>query len=163
MKKKGEVSQHTKNHIKCLKNKGIAINQFRADGGGECTPNELQTWLVENGIRWNPSAARTPENDSTSERGTRSIMDMVRSMLKHADLPDSHWCCAAKAAAHTMNRSPHTALRTAHSQTMSPCRAETGYAPDTSNLRTFGCMCVGHIDEDVRPPGGLGARGKQVR
>ena len=160
MKKKSEVSFHAKSHMLWLRNKGIEMNEFRSDGGGECTPTELQVWLKSNGILWNPSAARTPEHNSIAERSIRSIMDMSRCMSSHADMPDAHWCHAVQSSVCTLNRTPHKALK---GKSTSPIEMFSGHRPDTSNLRTFGCTCACHIDKEMRNPGGPSARGEHAR
>ena len=47
-----------------------------------------------------------PQQNGVAERHNRTLMDMVRSMLSHANLPVSLWMEALKTAAHILNLAP---------------------------------------------------------
>ena len=82
------------------------IKFFRSDGGGEFNSTEFQLYLRENGIKWEPSAPHTPEQNGKVERNNNTIMSSTRSMLKEKRLPSALWGEVAKTAAYLRNRAP---------------------------------------------------------
>lgn len=161
IKRKSDVEAATKAYINNLnKMKGAGtISEFRSDGGGEFTSGLLQTWLREQGIKWTPSPARTPEANGIAERHIQTIMTKVRAMLRHAGQSHGYWCYAAESAAYLTNRTSHESTK----RNKTPHELLTGEVPNLSNLVPWGCIGVQHIDKDVRPSGGMGKRGDYVR
>ena len=48
----------------------------------------------------------TPQQNGVAERRNRTLMNMVRSMLSHANIPKSLWMYALKTAVYLLNRVP---------------------------------------------------------
>ena len=68
------------------------MSHFRPDGGGEYSSDDLKDWLKERGIKYDPSTARTPEQNGISERAIQTLMSRVKPMLKHANMSVTYWC-----------------------------------------------------------------------
>jgi transposase InsO family protein len=126
---------------------GLPIIRVRMDGGGEYSSDELLTFLRKEGIQVEPSAPYTPQQNGTSERCNRTVMDPVRSMLKHAGMPNSFWADAAKVAVYIKNRLPTRAL-----PNTTPFEAwhGTGKKPDLSHLRIFGSLAYAWTSPALR-------------
>eukprot|EP00466_Bigelowiella_natans_P000149 jgi/Bigna1/32917/e_gw1.1.46.1 len=161
MRKKSEVTQKTiqfLKHIRKLPGCG-SIDEFRSDGGGEYMSAKLHSWLTSEGIKWVPSTARTPEQNGMSERHIQTIMAKTRAMLEHARLPVGYWSYAAQTAAYLHNVTSHRSTP----GRKTPKELLHHEQPNLKNLTTWGCIGVNHIDKELRPAGGMGARGEYVR
>jgi hypothetical protein len=75
----------------------------------------------------------TPQWNGVSERRNRTLLDMVRSMMRQADLPLSFWGYALETAAFTMNRVPSKSVE------KTPYEIWTGKRPELSFLKVWGC------------------------
>ncbi|KAK8594308.1 hypothetical protein V6N13_126117 [Hibiscus sabdariffa] len=75
----------------------------------------------------------TPQWNGVSERRNRTLLDMVRSMMSHTDLPTSFWGYALETAAFTVNRVPSKSVQ------KTPHEMWTGRSPNMSFLRIWGC------------------------
>lgn len=85
---------------------GASIKILRSDRGGEYLSTEFKEYLKECGIVSQLTPPGTPQWNGVSERRNRTLLDMVRSMMSHADLPISFWGHALETAAFTLNRVP---------------------------------------------------------
>ena len=85
---------------------GANIKILRSDRGGEYLSTEFKEYLKECGIVSQLTPPGTPQWNGVSERRNRTLLDMVRSMMSHADLPISFWGYALETAAFTLNRVP---------------------------------------------------------
>jgi hypothetical protein len=114
-----------------------SILRIRMDGGGEYSGEEFISFLRQEGIQTEPSTPYTPQQNGTSERCNRTVMEPTRSMLKHAGMPNSFWADAAEVAVYIKNRIPTRAL-----PDTTPFEAwhGTGKKPDLSHLRIFGSL-----------------------
>ena len=75
----------------------------------------------------------TPQWNGVSERRNRTLLDMVRSMMSHADLPLSFWGAAILSAAFVLNRTPSKSVQ------KTPHEMWTGKVPDLSFIKIWGC------------------------
>lgn len=71
-------------------------------------------------------------------------------MLSDVNLPNNFWTEAAATAAYLINRSPSTAI-----ELKTPMKRWSGYAPNLSNLRIFGCVAYAHINQGKLEPRAL--------
>lgn len=71
--------------------------------------------------------AYSPQQNGVAERRNRTLMDMVRSMLKDKKMPDKFWAEATFTAAYLQNRLPTKALN--H---MTPLEAWNGHKPSVN-------------------------------
>ena len=68
---------------------GKSIKALRSDRGGEYLSQEFVDHLSDCGIVSEWTLPGTPQLNGVAERRNRTLLDMVRSMMSHADLPIS--------------------------------------------------------------------------
>ncbi|KAG8501098.1 hypothetical protein CXB51_003177 [Gossypium anomalum] len=73
----------------------------------------------------------TPQWNGVSERRNRTLLDMVRSMMSHADLPTSFWGHPRETVAFTLNHVPSKSVQ------KMPCEIWTGKRPNQDEPRTY--------------------------
>lgn len=83
------------------------IQRFRTDGGEEYASQECGEYFKRIGVKREPTAPYSPEQNGKSGRSNYSPMAPVRSMLKAKGLPPTLWNEVAKTAACMKNRSPY--------------------------------------------------------
>jgi hypothetical protein len=131
--------------------KGYKIQAVRMDGGSEYQAT-LKGFLVEKGIDSERTTHYSPESNGISERLNRTLLDMARTMLFGANLPNKLWTEAISAAVYLKNRLPHSSLR----GNITPHEMWFGIKPSLSHLRVFGCAAHTHIPEERRKKYGDG-------
>ena len=72
-------------------------------------------------------------------------MELVRSMLVGAHLPQRFWAEALATAVYLRNRSPTKPVRD-----RTPYEAWMGIKPTVDHLRVFGCAAYAHISKEER-------------
>src|ERR1043165_6605409 len=77
--------------------------------------------------------AGTPQRNGVAERRNRTLLDSVRSMMSHTDLPVSFWGYALETAAHILNRAPSESVNT------TPFEEWYGTKQKLSHLKIWGC------------------------
>ncbi|KAL4310633.1 hypothetical protein GQ457_01G017150 [Hibiscus cannabinus] len=87
---------------------GKSIKALRSDRGGEYLSQDFDELLKECGIVSQLTPPGTPQWNEVFERRNRTLLDMVRSMMSHTDLPTSFWGYAVEATAFTLNHEPKT-------------------------------------------------------
>ena len=112
---------------------GRSIKLLRSDRGGEYLSQEFQDHLKECGIVSQLTPPATPQWNGVSERRNRTLLDMVRSMMSQADLPNSFWGHALETAAFTLNRIPSKSVE------KTPYEMWTGKRPSMSFMKIWGC------------------------
>ena len=120
--------------VQVEKESGKSIRVFRTDNGGEYFSNVWTSYMKDEGIRWETTTARTPEQNGVSERLNRSIMDRVRTILIDAGLPLNLWAEAVSYIVHTKNHNPTRTLST------TPFEMRYNNKPDLSHSHRFGCV-----------------------
>ncbi|KAK8660389.1 hypothetical protein V6N13_051315 [Hibiscus sabdariffa] len=73
----------------------------------------------------------TPRRNGVSERRNRTLLDMVRSMMSHNNLPTSFWGHALKRTTFTLNCVPSKSVQ------KTPHEIWTGTRPDISFMKSF--------------------------
>ncbi|KAK8597307.1 hypothetical protein V6N12_065778 [Hibiscus sabdariffa] len=76
----------------------------------------------------------TPQWNGVSERRSRTLLDMVRSMMSHSDLPISFWGHALETTAFTLNCVPSKSVH------KTPYEIWTGKRPSMSFMKIWGCQ-----------------------
>lgn len=69
----------------------MSIKILRSDRGGEYNSREFVDFCETHGIQKQLITAYTPQQNGVSERKNRTIMNMVRTMLKMSGMPKSFW------------------------------------------------------------------------
>src|SRR5208282_3467238 len=125
--------------------KGYKIKAVRMDGGSEYQAT-LKGFLIEKGIESDITTHYSPESNGISERLNRTLLDMARTMLFGANLPNKLWAEAVSTAVYLKNRLPHSSLR----GDVTPHEMWFGIKPSLSHLRIFGCAAHVHVPEERR-------------
>jgi len=95
--------------------------------------HEFGNHLKSCGIVPQLTPAGTPQRNGVAERRNRTLLDSVRSMMSHTDLPVSFWGYALETAAHILNRAPSKSVKT------TPFEEWHGTKPKLSHLKIWGC------------------------
>ncbi|KAK8593532.1 hypothetical protein V6N12_045612 [Hibiscus sabdariffa] len=107
MRHKSEALEKFKEFKNEVQNQhGKSIKALRSDRGGEYLSQDFDKLLKECGIVSQLTSPGTPQWNGVSERRNRTLLDMVRSMMSHIDLPTSFWGYALETTAFTLNRVP---------------------------------------------------------
>jgi transposase InsO family protein len=127
------------------KESGNFIKALRSDRGGKFTSSAFDSFCEENDIRRNLTAPYSPQQNGVAERMNRTILDMVRSMLKSKNLPKEFWAEAVNCAVYLRNRCP-----TASVEDMTPHETWYGRKPSVSHFKVFGSVAYAHIPDQKR-------------
>ncbi|KAL1194887.1 Retrovirus-related Pol polyprotein from transposon TNT 1-94 [Cardamine amara subsp. amara] len=134
MKHKSESFEKFKEFQNEVQNQlGKTIKVLRSDRGGEYLSQAFSDHLRECGIVSQLTPPGTPQWNGVSERRNRTLLDMVRSMMSHTDLPLSFWGYALETSAFTLNRCPSKSVE------KTPYEMWTGKVPNLSFLKIWGC------------------------
>ncbi|KAL4367182.1 hypothetical protein GQ457_05G023760 [Hibiscus cannabinus] len=90
---------------------GNSYKALRSDRGGEYLSQDFDELLKECGIVSQLTPPGTPQWNGVSERRNRTLLDMVRSMMSHTDLPTSFWGYALETTALTLNHVPSKSVQ----------------------------------------------------
>lgn len=124
---------------------GKFIRALRSDRGGEYNSTEFARYCAEHGIRRFLTAPYSPQQNGVAERKNRTILDMVRSMLKSKKLPKEFWAEAVQCAIYVQNRCPHASL-----EDKTPQENWSGRKPTVSHFRIFGSVAYAHVPDQRR-------------
>ncbi|KAK8562296.1 hypothetical protein V6N12_010380 [Hibiscus sabdariffa] len=134
MRHKSEALEKFKEFKNEVQNQhGKSIKALRSDRGGEYLSRDFDELLKECGIVSQLTPPGTPQWNGVSERRNRTLLDMVRSMMSHTDLPTSFWGYALETAAFTLNRVPSKSVQ------KTPHEMWTGRRPNMSFMKIWGC------------------------
>jgi len=146
LQEKSEVFAAFKN-FKALveKDGGHQIKVPRIDHGGEYNSLEFIDFYVKHGIKRQLIVASTPQQNGLCERKNRTILNMVRSLLRGSRILKSFWPEAINWSIHILNRSLTLAI-----QNMTPEEAWSGQRPTVDHFRIFGCIAYAHVPDQKR-------------
>ena len=113
--------------------KEVKIKRIRSDRGGEFTYDEFKSLCDKSGIKKQFTTPYTPQHNCVVERKNRTIMGLVRSMLKEKHLPLELWGEAVSTCVYVLNRSSTKGVK---GQT--PYAKWNGRKPNVSHLKIFG-------------------------
>jgi Integrase core domain/GAG-pre-integrase domain len=116
---------------------GRKIRVLRSDNGGEYMSTEFTKHLEQGGIKHELSVPYTPEQNGVAERLNRTLLNSVRTMLKHMDCEKKWWTEAVTTACYVKNRV--TSARLPSNTT--PYEIWFGTRPNVSHMRVFGAKC----------------------
>ena len=85
---------------------GSSIKILRSDQGTEYVNALTKEWIQKMGILHEMSAPYTAEQNGTSERTNRTIMESARSMMVFSRAPPEFWAEAVTYSAYIRNRIP---------------------------------------------------------
>lgn len=105
IKHKSDVFDKFKEYERAIANKfGATLKVLRSDNGREYCNSNLQEYMKEKGIKFEPTAPYTPEQNGKAERSNRTINECARTMLLASGLPRRLWAEAANCAVYLLNR-----------------------------------------------------------
>jgi len=70
---------------------GEVISKLRTYGGGEYTYTEFNDFCSSNGINHEVNAPYIPQHNGVSEKNNKTLVNMMRSMLKQNQMPHYLW------------------------------------------------------------------------
>ena len=136
LKKKHEAAAHLKLCIlEWQRQSGFLVQRLHTDRGTEFM-GELKVFMQQEGIRHITSPAYTPEQNGRSERYNKTILGVVRCMLRQFQLPAKLWSEAMLYAAHIRNIVPR------QGEKRTPTELFLGVKPNISKLKVFGCKAI---------------------
>ena len=144
LKKKSEVSEKLKQFISEAKIHGHVIKELLTDGGGEFDNKDVKELAALHGWNHRMSMPYTPEQNGSSERENRILVEAVRSMLHSKNLPKKLWAEAINTAAYVLNRTGPT------KNDVSPYESWFGKIPSIDHFKIFGTECYMHIPAQKR-------------
>ena len=113
------------------------VCHLRSDNGREYVSDEFRSELAKQGILQQLTCPYTPEQNGVAERKNRSLMSIVRCLLRGMNVPKLFWHMAVLTAAFLLNRTPSRSL-----QGKTPLHL---LQPDSILFpilpRVFGCTC----------------------
>ena len=118
---------------------------LRSDNGGEYISDEFETYLKQEGIRHQTTVRKTPEQNGVAERGNRTLVEAIRSILAQSGVDKRFWGEALATVTYLRNRSPTKAVTG-----KTPFEAWNGSKPCIDHLRIFGSICYAHVPKDER-------------
>ncbi|KAI0995437.1 hypothetical protein K3495_g12742 [Podosphaera aphanis] len=132
MKDKASVKQQLMNYCSFIHTQYDRWpKEIRSDNAAEY--EGTRSWLEERGIRLNPSAPHSPQQNGVSERMNRTLLELARAMIIEKQLPEFLWGEAVLHASWIRNRSPTKVL-----DGKTPMEALSGNRPDLSSAQEFG-------------------------
>ncbi|MCP4486859.1 MAG: transposase family protein, partial [Gammaproteobacteria bacterium] len=153
---KDQVYEHFKVYKAATeKATGKKIKALRSDGGGEYVGQKLQDFLKQHGIEHQKTAPYSPQQNGAAERLNRTLIEMARTMLCHAQHSKGMWAEAVSYSAYLLNRLPTS------STGISPYKKWYGHDPDLTNVKVWGCLGYAHVAPHFR--GKLDAKTEPVR
>ena len=116
--------------------KGVKIKSIRSDPrGGDFTSDDFKELCDRSGIKKQLIAPYTPQQNGVVERKNRTIMGLVRSMLKEKELPLELWGEAVSTCVYVLNRSSTKGVKG-----KTPYEKWNKRKPNVSHLRVFGSV-----------------------
>ena len=96
-----EAFKHFKSLVEI--EKGVKIKTLRSGRGGEFTSEEFLKYCLEHGIKRQLTTPYSPQKNGVVERKNRTVISMVRAMLKAKDLPRELWGEAVSNVVYILN------------------------------------------------------------
>ena len=146
LKVKSEVFENLKKFTAITeKQSGKKLKIIRKDGGGDFNSREIEAFCTDKGILHEVTAPYTPQHNGVVERRNRTIMNMVRSMLRGKNLPKALWGEAVVTTTYVLNRCPTQQLK---NQVLEAVWSRK--TPFMKHMRVFGSTCYRHILDQTR-------------
>ncbi|GJZ91815.1 retrovirus-related pol polyprotein from transposon TNT 1-94 [Tanacetum coccineum] len=121
------------------------IKSLRSNRGGEYVSTSFTKFCKEAGIKRFLTAPYSPQQNGIAKRKNRTIINMVRSMLKSKNMPKEFWAEAVQCAVYIQNRSPHAKL-----VDETPQESWSGVKPTVSHFKVFGSVAYADIPDQTQ-------------
>ena len=109
------------------------MHTIRVDHGTEFINRKLQNWCHENGMTIEKTAPYSPSQNGVAERMNRTLVELARSMIVGAKLPEFLWEPAIDHATYLRNRA-----FTSSQERRMPYQGWFGSKPNVSHFHEFG-------------------------
>ena len=87
------------------------MKAIHTDNGGGFTSSEFEAHLCAEEVGHELTIPKNLEQNEVADRMNRTLVETVRSMLSHANLPHKLWGEALSTLAYLQNRSPTKAVK----------------------------------------------------
>ena len=125
---------------------GNKVSFLQTDEGGEYE-SFMRQLLDTTGITHLRSPPYSHQSNGLAERLNRTLKDAARTMMIHANLPDSFWAKAMVQACEIYNMLPHD------STGKTPYEVFWEMPPfPLDRYKVFGCILENHVPKEARPP-----------
>jgi hypothetical protein len=131
------------------------IKILRSDRGGEYTSHEFTRFLQQEGTERRLTTHDTPQHNGVAESLNRRLLERVRAMLHHSNLPKNLWAECLRFAVWLKNRASTRAL----GNSTTPYEKLYGEKPDLSGVPEWGQTIWVHSGTGSK----LDARGIEAR
>jgi transposase InsO family protein len=121
------------------------IKVLRSDRDGKFTLTAFNSFCEEHGIRCHFTAPYSPQQNGVVERKNRTILIMVRSMLKSKNMPKEFWAETVDCTFYLLNWRKTSSL-----ENKTPQEVWSGIKPTMSHLKVFGSVAYVHILDQKR-------------
>lgn len=146
LKSKDEVADYMRRYIARVERESDRkLKRIRTDNGLEFCNKQLTDLFNDLGIKHERTNTYTPQMNGVAERINRTLLDLVRAMLKTAQLPERFWAEAILAACYVKNRAMHSAINDNVPEGM-----WTGNIPSVKHLKVYGCLAYVHVPKQHR-------------
>ena len=112
------------------------LKNLRTDRGGEFCSREFQAYCERNDIKRHLTGPYSPQQNGVVERHNRTLLEVIRSILKHMNLPNHLWGEAIRQCTYLINR-----VATRSLDLSTPYEALKSHKPNLSHVKVFGCVC----------------------
>ena len=123
----------------------LKVSVVRSDD--EMARNKTKAWFIDRGITFERCAPDTHEQNGTSERMGRLIMEKARAMRLSGRLPHALWRDIVAASIYLYNRTPRYSLgwrspyEAFHEYVMASQGVDGPRKPILHHLKAYGCKC----------------------
>jgi transposase InsO family protein len=140
-----EVANSIADHIRQMKHiTGNKVKTLGTDNGLEFVNNELETLLRQWKIVHERTIPHSPEQNGSLERDNRTIVEIGRTLLHAAELPEQLWPEMVKTAVYIHNRVPN------RKDNVSPYEKVYEKKPNLDHLRIIGSQAFVSIPKSQR-------------
>lgn len=145
LRRKSEVKDKLALMLAETETAGYTVKCLLSDNGGEFDNKSVRDILNSRGIQQRLVAPYTPEQNGTSERENRTLVETARSMMyAHEAMPQEIWAELINTAAYILNRTGPT------NTDKSPYELWHKKKPIIKHLRIIGCNAYAHIPKQKR-------------
>jgi hypothetical protein len=133
-------------HVESERQTGRKLKRVWLDMGREWCNALWDSYPKEHGIILDFTTPYAHQQNGRAERSMRTLLDMARSMLADAGLPQKYWADAVQTAAYIRNFIPPS-----NDPVTIPAERWLQKRQDVSHLRAFGCTCYAHVPVEISP------------
>ena len=101
----------------------------------------MASYFESKGIHHEKMNAYTPQENGVAEQMNHTIVEMARTFLQDASLPNMYWSFGVNYATYVINWTPTCTLK----EPITPFEAYTGNKLSVTHLRIFGCKGYVHV------------------